>query len=179
MTSAPVLVLLRGNSASGKSTIARRIQHSLPRGRVAVIGQDQVRRDVLRERDVDPVDTIALTEVMVRHCLARGRIVILEGIFHGARYLQMFEDLLAEHVGPSRVYYLDVSLPETLRRHALKPIAAQVSDEEVASWYVERDLLGMPGEVVLDEQISEDELVARVLADLEALESSSQRATIL
>ena len=36
---APALVILRGNSASGKSTIARKVQHDLPRGRIAVIGQ--------------------------------------------------------------------------------------------------------------------------------------------
>lgn len=166
MAPAPALVILRGNSASGKSTVARTVQHSLPRGLVAVIGQDQVRRDILREHDVEPVDTIALTEVMVRHCLARGRIVVLEGIFKKARYQQMFERLLAAHHGPSLVAYLDVSLAETLRRHALKPIAAEVSDEEVASWYVERDTLGLAGEMVLDERMGVDEAAARILADL-------------
>ncbi|WP_193215206.1 zeta toxin family protein, partial [Luteolibacter marinus] len=54
MTSAPALVILRGNSASGKSTIARKVQHDLPRGRIAVIGQDPVRREVLWEENDNP-----------------------------------------------------------------------------------------------------------------------------
>ncbi|MCT1591506.1 AAA family ATPase [Kocuria palustris] len=169
MTSAPALVILRGNSASGKSTIARKVQHDLPRGRIAVIGQDPVRREVLWEENDNPVSTIALTEVMVLHCLSRGRTVILEGIFKVARYGQTFQRLLTGHDGPALVYYLDVSLAETLRRHALKPIAGIVSDDEVASWYVERDTLGVPGEVLLPERISEDALVTRILSDLAAL----------
>lgn len=180
MASAPALVILRGNSASGKSTIARRAQRALPRGRVAVIGQDQVRRDILREHgDSEPADTIALTEVMVRHCLDRGRTVIVEGIFKTARYREMFEGLLAGHDGPHLVYYLDVSLEETLRRHALKPIAGHVSEEEVSSWYVERDLLELPGEVVLAEGRSEGELVAALLADLAAAEGGTGGASPL
>lgn len=169
VTSVPALVVLRGNSASGKSTVARRVQRELPRGRVAVIGQDHVRRELLWEHDSGPGDTIGLVEVMVRHCLARGRITVLEGIFRSARYQQMCERLIAGHDGPSLVYYLDVSLPETLRRHALKSIADHVSDEQVASWYVNNDVLALPGEIVLDERQSEDELVARILSDLEGL----------
>ncbi|WP_422117326.1 kinase [Brachybacterium sp. UNK5269] len=152
MTSAPVLVILRGNSASGKSTIARKVQHHLPQGRIAVIGQESVRPDVLWEEGAKPVATIAVTELMVHHCLSQGRTVILEGILEVARYRQIFQRLLHDHDGPALVYYQDVSLAETLRRHSLKPIAGIVSDDEVASWYVERDTLGLPAEVLLPER---------------------------
>lgn len=166
MTTKPILVTLRGNSASGKSTVARRVQRALPRGRAAVIGQDPVRRDLLWEHDTGQGDTISLLETMVDHCLQRGRTVIIEGIFKAARYQEMHERMIARHDGPSLIYYLDVSLPETLRRHALKPIAATVSNQEVASWYAARDVLGTPQEVVLPEATSEDDIVARILADL-------------
>lgn len=169
MPSLSVLVILRGNSASGKSTVARRVQRALSRGRVAVVGQDHVRRDLLRERDGDPVETIDLLELIVRRCLERGRIVILEGIFTQATYGPMMQGLLAGHDGPALVYYLDVSLPETLRRHATKPIAGHVGEEEVATWYRADDVLGLPGEVVLGEDLTEDAMVERLLADLAAL----------
>lgn len=169
MTPTPILVTLRGNSASGKSTVAHRLQRALPRGRVAVVGQDPVRRDLLWEHDTGHGDTISLLEAMVDHCLQRGRTVIIEGIFKTERYRDMHERMVARHNGPSLVYYLDVSLPETLRRHAQKHIAATVTNQEVASWYVARDLLGVPQEVILAEATSENEIVARVLADLAAL----------
>ncbi|WP_114855160.1 AAA family ATPase [Brachybacterium sp. YJGR34] len=165
---APPLVILRGNSASGKSTVARRIQRTLPRGRVAVIGQDHVRRELLWEHDVGQGDTIGLITAMARHCLGVGRTTVVEGIFGRERYGEMFARLLAEHAGASLVYYLDVSLEETVRRHAGKPIAGAVSDEELASWYRVRDVLGTPGEQVLGEELTEDEMVERVLADLSA-----------
>ena len=169
MPSLPVLVILRGNSASGKSTVARRVQRALPRGRIAVVGQDPLRRDLLRERNEDPVDTIDLVELVVGRCLERGRSVVLEGIFDAPTYGPMMRRLTAAQLGPVLVYYLDVSLPETLRRHASKPLADHAGEEEVASWYRAHDLLDLAAEQVLPESRSEDELVEHLLADLAAL----------
>ncbi|MFC7375747.1 MULTISPECIES: AAA family ATPase [unclassified Brachybacterium] len=167
-TEAPVLVILRGNSASGKSTSAHRVQRSLPRGRVAVIGQDHVRREMLWEHEHPHADTAAILPAIARHCLAMGRITIVEGILDRERYGAMLEQLLAGHDGHDLVYYLQVSLEKTLRRHAVKPIAGEVSPDEVASWYRPADQLGVAGEQTLGEELSEDELVARILADLAA-----------
>ncbi|MFC0675317.1 AAA family ATPase [Brachybacterium hainanense] len=169
MTAAPPLVIIRGNSASGKSTIARRVQRDLPRGRVAVIGQDHVRREMLRERESAHSPTPGLITVIARHCLSIGRITVVEGIFGREWYGPMFADLIAEHRGPVLAYYLDVSLAETLRRHTGKPIAHEVAAADVASWYRVRDVLGTEGEVVFDEEQSEDAMVARILADLDAV----------
>lgn len=163
---APPLVVLRGNSASGKSTVARRVQRDLPRGEVAVIGQDHVRRELLWERDSGQGDTVGLLESMVSHCLGIGRITLLEGIFGAERYREMFARMLRDAPGSTLVYYLDVSLPETLRRHAGKPIAGHVPAEEVASWYRPHDVLGVPGEQVLGEELDEEQIVVRVLGDL-------------
>lgn len=78
---APPFLVLRGNSASGKSTVARRVQRALPRGEVAVTGQGHVRREPLWEHDSGQGDTVGLLETMVRHCLGVGRITLLEGIY--------------------------------------------------------------------------------------------------
>src|SRR5882757_4585012 len=45
-----VLVVLRGNSAAGKSSVAAGLRAGFGRG-LAVVGQDNLRRTVLRERD--------------------------------------------------------------------------------------------------------------------------------
>lgn len=170
---APVLVILRGNSSSGKSTVARRVQRDLPGSKIAVIGQDHVRRDLLWEREVEQRDTIGLVTAMAQHCLSIGHLTVVEGIIGSERYGDMFAELLNGHYGPSLVYYLDVSLAETLRRHARKSFAADVPDAEVASWYRERDVLGVKGEVVLGEALGEDEMVERVLRDLAAVRPST------
>ncbi|MFF0493515.1 AAA family ATPase [Nocardia sp. NPDC004068] len=45
------LIVLRGNSGSGKSTVAHQLQRHFPKGQCAVVAQDTVRRTILRERD--------------------------------------------------------------------------------------------------------------------------------
>ena len=40
------LIILWGNSGSGKTTVAKALQHSFPQGTVMNIGQDEVRRDM-------------------------------------------------------------------------------------------------------------------------------------
>lgn len=49
-TEETVLVVLRGNSASGKSSVAAGLRTRYGRG-LAVVAQDNLRRIVLRERD--------------------------------------------------------------------------------------------------------------------------------
>jgi hypothetical protein len=46
---------------------------------------------------------------------------------------------------------LDVSLEETFRRRTTRPLAAEVSSEQMRDWYRPRDLLGWTGERVIPE----------------------------
>lgn len=65
------LIVLRGNSASGKSSVAAGLRERYDRG-VALVSQDTLRRDVLRERDVPGGANIGLIELTVRHALDHG-----------------------------------------------------------------------------------------------------------
>jgi uridine kinase len=50
-TESTTLIVLRGNSASGKGTVASALRDRYGRG-IAIVAQDNLRRTVLRERDV-------------------------------------------------------------------------------------------------------------------------------
>lgn len=143
------LIVIRGNSGSGKTTLARDLQRAMGPG-TANIGQDHVRRVVLREHDRPDADNIGLIAEMARHCLAIGYHVIVEGILSSGHYGSMLRDVLDRHPGPAHVVYLDIGLDESLRRHAGGPLAAEVTPEQLRAWYRPRDVLGVPGEVVLD-----------------------------
>src|SRR5699024_5501323 len=78
-TTTPVLILLRGNSGSGKSTVAAALRQAYGRG-LAIIGQDVVRREILRERDLPGAANITMIDLMARHALAHGFHVVVEGI---------------------------------------------------------------------------------------------------
>lgn len=86
----------------------------------------------------------------MRYCAALGHHVILEGILFAKYYRPMLSLVIAGHHGPSHVFYVDVPLEETLRRHATRPLVADVPADKMRDWYVPGDTLGLPGETVLD-----------------------------
>lgn len=129
------LVLLRGNSGSGKTTVARTLQRSLGRDRLAVVSQDVVRRDVLWAHDVPGNPAIGLIDLMVRHLLDAGTSVVVEGILHPDRYGHMLRSLAVDHAGLTCAYVWDLTFEETLRRHATKPRAAEFGEREMREWW--------------------------------------------
>lgn len=159
------LIVIRGNSATGKTTSARALQLAMGRG-TANVGQDHFRRIVLREHDVPGGANIALIEHTVRQCLSLGWHTIVEGIFYEAHYGDMLRGLLTSHSGPSHVFYLDLPLGDTMLRHKQRPLSAEVPSERLRDWYRPQDLLGVDGERILDADHSVEELVRVVTASV-------------
>jgi len=160
----PSLVVLRGPSCSGKTTTALAIRQAVGHG-VAVVQQDVIRRELLHERDRPGALNIDLIAMIVKQCLAGGYDVILEGILDASRYGIALKSVIAEHPGPAHVYYFHLPLAETLRRHATKPNATGYGHRELTKWYVPDDLLGIRGEQLLTAADSQQEIVARIVAD--------------
>ncbi|NKZ00550.1 kinase [Nocardiopsis alborubida] len=158
------LVVVRGNSGSGKSTIARGLRAAYGRG-LAIVEQDYVRRVVLRERDVPGAANIGLIDLMARHALDSGFHVVVEGILYADRYGPMLTRLVDDHAGVSRCYYLDVPFAVTLRRHASRPTAAEFGETQMRAWWRPRDLLPGGAETVIDEHSTLEQSLERVLAD--------------
>ncbi|MFI7351327.1 M15 family metallopeptidase [Streptomyces sp. NPDC049936] len=161
------LVVIRGNSASGKSSVAQGLRDHYGRG-VAIVGQDVIRRNVLREHDTTYGANIALLGRIARHALDAGFHVVLEGILYADRYSHMITSLVRDHRGVSACYYLDVPLEATLARHASKADAAyreQVTDAHLTSWYRERDLLPGALETVIPADSTLRDTVTRIVRD--------------
>ncbi|MBL7491893.1 kinase [Frankia sp. AgB1.9] len=160
----PSLIVLRGPSCSGKTTTALAIRQAVGRG-VAVVQQDVIRRELLRERDEPGALNIDLIAMIVTRCLAAGYDVILEGILDASRYGAALRSVIAVHPGPVHVYYFALSLEETLRRHATKPDATSYGARELTDWYAPNDLLDIPHEKIISVDESQDETVARIIAE--------------
>lgn len=161
------LVVVRGNSASGKSSVAQGLRDHYGRG-VAIVGQDVIRRNVLREHDTARGANIALMGMIARAALDAGFHVVLEGILYADPYGRMITSLVRGHRGVSRCYYLDVPLETTLVRHASKADAAylaQVSDDHLTSWYRELDLLPGGLESVIPADSTLQDTVARIVRE--------------
>src|SRR4051812_27312438 len=116
MAEDPVLVVMRGNSGSGKTTAAREVRRRYGRG-CALLEQDHLRRVILREHDSTAIGPVApaFIAATARTALDLGYHVVLEGILHTDRYAQALHTLITGHPGPTHVFYLDVSFDETVR----------------------------------------------------------------
>lgn len=144
------LIVLRGNSGSGKSTVAGALRDAYGLG-VAWVSQDLIRRIILRERDQPGAANIGLIDQVARYSLDHGYHVILDGIFYADRYELMLAALSRDHRGISRFYYLDVSMDGALRRHDTRPEAAEFGPDVVRHWYRPGDLLSAIREHVIPE----------------------------
>ncbi|MEU8221482.1 AAA family ATPase [Kribbella sp. NPDC048915] len=169
---APQLIVVRGNSGSGKSSVVEAIREQYGRG-IAYIEQDYVRRTVFQELAEPDGANIGLIGQMARYALARGFHAVVEGILPTVRYGGMLAKLAGDCGG--HFYYLDVSFEETVRRHATRAKANAFSAADLAEWYSHRDLLERPQETVIDETSSLDATVQQILDDTGLASSTSHR----
>lgn len=158
------LVVLRGNSRSGKSTLSM----ALRQRPMSVVGQDHIRRIILKDRDkLELTAAVELIDLNVRFCLERGKDVVLEGILWSAKYGDMIRRLLADHRGTNHVYYLQVAFDETVARHTASADAGEWTTEDMRSWWNGSDRLGIPEETVLDASLPQPRLLSCVEQDLD------------
>jgi predicted kinase len=158
------LIVLRGNSGSGKSTVAMALREAYGRG-VAWVSQDLIRRNILQEKDRPGGANIGLIDQVVRYCLDQGYHAVLDGILYADRYEQMLAGLSRDHLGQSCFYYLDVTMAETFRRHALRPQASKFGPDAMRDWYRPQDLLTSVQEHVVPETSTLQQTVDLILAD--------------
>jgi hypothetical protein len=70
-----------------------------------------------------------------------------------------------------------VSLDETIRRHATRPLAAEVSPDQMRDWYRARDLLSGICERIIPETSTLAQTTALILADTQLLQADRPRST--
>jgi ABC-type glutathione transport system ATPase component len=163
-----MLIVIRGNSGSGKSTTAKLLRDvAIERGskrKIALVEQDYLRRIVLKEKETEGTNNIDLIFQTVTFALQHDYDVILEGIFYSERYRPMLQELFDAE--PSHyLYYFDVSLEETLKRHTLKPDAHEFGEKQMREWYRDKDLLGFSNEKVLKQSLDQQQIVDKILAE--------------
>jgi len=156
------LIVLRGNSGSGKSTVAKAVRLAQD-GPMAYVEQDYLRRVLLKEDDVADGLNIRLIREVVAFSLDNGYHVIMEGLFRKKRYEEMFEELLKIHPSDNHFFFFDISLEETLIRHQTKGNRDEFGEKEMREWYKGNDLLDCVKETIIPEQSSLEDSVSQIL----------------
>ena len=158
------LIIIRGNSGSGKSTVARELQQRIGHG-AALIEQDYLRRKLLQVKDTPGNPVVELINLNTRYALDQGYDTIVEGIFRKDTYEVMLRSLLDDY--PNHfVYYFDIPFDETLRRHQTRSKTVEFGEAEMRRWWRDKDMLGTAGEFIFDETISQLSAVQTILDDI-------------
>ncbi|MFE3000024.1 AAA family ATPase [Nocardia sp. NPDC059246] len=160
-----VLVVLRGNSGSGKTTTARAVQECFDRAECLVVSQDTVRRITLRERDEPAALNIDLIDHITIFGLRHHRVVIVEGILDADRYSPMLARL-ATTATHALHYCFDLTFEQTLARHATRPQSVEFSADQMAQWYHGWQPLPSTDEIRLDANWTQDAIVERIHHDI-------------
>lgn len=75
------LIILRGNSGSGKTTVAKELQKKFGHNTM-LISQDEVRRNILWVKDGIDTKALPLMIELLKYGSEHSNIVILEGIMY-------------------------------------------------------------------------------------------------
>lgn len=159
------LIIIRGNSGSGKTTIAKALQKNLGTGAL-LLSQDVIRREMLAVKDTAGNASIELIRHLAEYGRANYAYVIVEGILAKHKYGDMLHELITHFKDEAAVYYCDISFPETVRRHKMKGEAADFGVAELEKWWLPADWLGEAGEKFLGEALTIEESVAFIRAVL-------------
>ena len=171
----PKLIILRGNSGSGKSSVARELQHKFGRGTL-MIPQDTVRRDLLWAKDGVDTKTLPLLIQLLEYGKKNSAITILEGILYSGYYRPLFQKAIEEY-GEDNIYayYYDLPFEETLRRHDTKPNRFDFGEEDMRRWWNEKDYIDIIPEEIITAEVSLSEAVERIYQDVTTSSKIQQR----
>ncbi len=163
------IIILRGNSGSGKTSVARKLQRSLGRGTL-LISQDMIRREMLWVNDGNETKAISLLMDLVLYGKENCEFVILEGILNSEWYHKLFERIKLEYGSKTYAYYYDISFEETLVRHKSKPNCNEFGETEMKSWWKEKDYLELLSEKRISKEISLEKAVKMIYYDVMGVE---------
>lgn len=160
------LIILRGNSGSGKTTVAKMLQEKFGTNTM-LISHDMVRMQILHvwgeegHRKSQP-----LMIQLLKYGKQNSEITILEGILPAKEYRQLFETAVEEYGQNIYSYYYDLPFEETVRRHSTKPNRGEFGEAEMRRWWKEKDYLSMIPQTILKEDISLEAAVERIYRDV-------------
>ncbi len=135
----PVFIIIRGNSASGKTVLANQLQQHFGYANCLLLHQDLIRRDILHAGDHFGTPAVSFIKTLIDYGFYHYPITILEGILRRDVYGDMLRLACKQFYPNSYVYYLDSSISQTIKNNQLKdhPFPLQL----LQKWWLEKDYL--------------------------------------
>lgn len=150
------LIIIRGPSGAGKSTIAKELMAKVTKP-TALIERDYY-MFMFKPDDGNVVLDKELIENNILACLKHGFDVIFEGNFKIDTHKKLLDRLFEAHPDNNYIFYLEASLPETLRRHELRSEKI-ISKEKMEELYNYATPMNHQNEIVIPQSSSQEETV--------------------
>ena len=166
------LIILRGNSGSGKTTIAKELQKGFGRNTM-LISQDVVRRDILRVKDGENTEALPLMKELLTYGRNHCEIVILEGIMYADWYKPLFELAVQLYGTNIFAYYFDLPFEETLKRHQTKPNCNEFGEDAMRRWWHDKDFSDVLSERVITSEKGIQSIIDEIKSAVEFYNESS------
>lgn len=159
------LVIIRGNSGSGKSSVSKELQKQLGRNTL-LIPQDMVRREMLFAHDGKETAVLPLLITLIKYGSLHCEYVILEGILNSDWYNSLFESAIDFYEKKIYAYYYDIPFEETLKRHQTKNTKHAFGELEMRRWWNEKDYIQIIPEHIFTQTTSIEEAVNAIFSDI-------------
>lgn len=152
------LIILRGNSGSGKSTIAKELQKRLGQNTM-IISQDEIRRNMLNVNDGENTPALPLMKELLIYGSRHSDFVILEGIMHREWYKPLFELAVLLYDTEVYAYYFDLTFEETLKRHMTRSKCHEFGEDAMRRWWREKDFSDILNETLITSEKDMESIV--------------------
>lgn len=83
------------------------------------------------------------------------------------RYEGMLLDLIRFYNNEAIIYYFDLPFEKTMERHNARSQSQDFGEESLKKWWTPKDVLGVPGEQLLTEEMSEQAIVELICRQVE------------
>ena len=154
-------IVLRGPAGSGKSTIAQILKEVL-KEKTIIIEQDYFNHTLLNGLKDDTGLIAEIIEKVSLLALTHGYNVVLEGVLRKEKYQHAIESVSRNFNGQSITCYFDISKEETVRRHKTRDKCKMFDSDEMLSWYDLASPLYTTNEIIIDERLAKNDIVATI-----------------
>jgi predicted kinase len=160
------LIIIRGNSGSGKTTTAKSLRDHLGNGTL-LVSQDTVRREMLKVHDREGNLSIDLIRQIAEYGKDKCEFVIVEGILCKNHYGEMLNNLIRFYNQKTYTYYFNLSFEETVIRHNSSSKKMEFGEDSLRAWWNPKDYLCVDGEMILTNDMSQNGVLKLILNQLQ------------